>query len=54
MSWPLFRLAHIPELLLRHKLYLDLSSGLRPRFSVPEFVEVPQERSDGSGLRTLP
>lgn len=53
MKWPLFRLAHFPERLLRRKLYLDFSNGLRPRFTVPEFVEAPQERSAAGGLRIL-
>jgi len=41
MKYPLLRLAHFPERFLRRKLYLDYSNGLRPRFTAPEFVEIP-------------
>jgi radical SAM superfamily enzyme YgiQ (UPF0313 family) len=54
MKWPLFRLAHFPEWILRKRLYLDFSNGCRPRYSVPEFVEVPQEhRQAAAGLNIL-
>jgi hypothetical protein len=41
MKYPLLRLAHFPEKFLRKKLYLDFSNGCRPRFTVPELVEMP-------------
>ena len=45
MKYPLFRLAHWPERLLRKKLYLDFSNGNQPRFAAPDFVEIPPERT---------
>ena len=45
MKYPLFRLAHWPERLLRKKLYLDFSNGNQPRFVAPDFVEIPPERT---------
>lgn len=44
MKYPLLRLAHFPERLLRRKLYLDFSNGTAPRLRTPEAVEVPEER----------
>ena len=44
MKYPLFRLAHFPEALLRRKLYLDFSNGSTPRFTPPADVPVPEER----------
>jgi len=44
MKWPLFRLAHFPEWILRRKLYLDFSSGARPVYTTPEEVPIPEER----------
>jgi radical SAM superfamily enzyme YgiQ (UPF0313 family) len=44
MKYPLLRLAHFPERLLRRKLYLDFSNGNRPRYKVRDAVEVPEER----------
>ena len=44
MKYPLLRLAHFPEQILRRKLYLDFSNGNRPRFTAPESVPVPEER----------
>jgi radical SAM superfamily enzyme YgiQ (UPF0313 family) len=44
MKYPILRLAHFPERLLRRKLYLDFSDGWRPRYVAPESVEVPEER----------
>jgi hypothetical protein len=35
-------LAHLPERLLRRKLYLDLSADVSPRWRVPGHVEVPE------------
>jgi len=40
VKYPLLRLAHVPERLLRGKLYLDLTNG-KPKYRVPEHVEVP-------------
>jgi len=42
MKYPLLRLAHFPERFLRKKLYLDYSNGSRPRFTLPDTVEVPE------------
>jgi hypothetical protein len=41
IKYPIFRLAHFPEWFLRRKLYLDFSNGHRPKFRVPEHVEIP-------------
>ncbi|HEV8384272.1 MAG TPA: radical SAM protein [Candidatus Acidoferrales bacterium] len=48
MKYPLFRLGHFPEWLLRRKLYLDFSGRKTPRYRVPEHVEIPDH-----GLRPL-
>jgi hypothetical protein len=40
VKYPLFRLAHMPERLLRRKPYLDLANG-KPKYRVPDRVEVP-------------
>jgi hypothetical protein len=42
IKYPLFRLGHFPEWLLRRKLYLDFSNGHRPKFRVPERVDIPE------------
>lgn len=44
MKYPLYRLGHFPEWYLRRKLYLDFSGRMQPRYSVPDSVEVPEER----------
>jgi radical SAM superfamily enzyme YgiQ (UPF0313 family) len=44
MKYPLLRLGHFPERFLRNKLYLDFSGGRAARFSVPDIVQVPDER----------
>jgi radical SAM superfamily enzyme YgiQ (UPF0313 family) len=44
MKYPLFRLAHFPEWLLRGKLYLDFSGKTPSRFSAPADVPIPEER----------
>ena len=44
LKYPLFRLGHLPEWLLRRRLYLDFSDGHPPRYRVPEAVHVPPER----------
>jgi len=41
IKYPLYRLAHFPEWLLRRKLYLDFSGRQKPRYSVPESIEIP-------------
>ncbi len=46
MLYPLLRLGHFPERMLRRKLYLDFSIGRRPRFNVPEVVPVPGGEED--------
>ena len=48
MKYPLFRLGHFPEWLLRRKLYLDYCGRQKPRFSAPAQVEIPEH-----GLRPL-
>lgn len=44
MKYPLFRLGHFPEWLLRRKLYLDFSKNGAPRYRVPARVEIPEHR----------
>lgn len=44
MKYPLLRLGHFPERLLRRKLYLDFGNGEPPRYCVPESVYIPEER----------
>ena len=44
LKYPLLRLGHFPERFLRKKLYLDLSGGRAARFTVPDIVQVPDER----------
>jgi radical SAM superfamily enzyme YgiQ (UPF0313 family) len=44
MKWPLFRLAHFPEWLLRRHLYLDFSGRKQPVYTTPEVVPIPEER----------
>lgn len=44
MKWPLFRLGHFPEALLRRRLYLDFSRGGRPRWRPSGHVVIPEER----------
>ncbi|MGE0449268.1 MAG: radical SAM protein [Vicinamibacterales bacterium] len=42
IKYPLWRLAHVPERLLRRKLYLDLDQ--EPAMRVPDLVPIPQQR----------
>lgn len=44
IKYPLFRLGHFPEWMLRRKLYLDFSNGRQARYHVPEHVPVPEHR----------
>lgn len=44
MKYPLYRLAHFPDWYLRGKLYLDFGNGTRPKYAVPERVEIPEDR----------
>jgi radical SAM superfamily enzyme YgiQ (UPF0313 family) len=44
MKYPILRLAHFPEWILRRKLYLDFSNGSSPRFTPPADVPIPEER----------
>lgn len=44
MKYPLLRLGHFPERFLRRKLYLDFSGRMKPRYRVPERVEIPPHR----------
>ena len=41
MKYPLLRLGHVPETLLRRKLYLDFSGRFEPRMRVPKSVPIP-------------
>jgi hypothetical protein len=41
IKYPLYRLAHFPEWLLRRKLYLDFSGRQQPRYQVPQHIEIP-------------
>ena len=50
MKYPLLRMGHFPEWLLKHKLYLDFTGKRSPRFRVPEIVPIP----DRSTRPTLP
>jgi radical SAM superfamily enzyme YgiQ (UPF0313 family) len=42
MKYPLLRLGHFPEWILKHKLYLDFTLKGLPRFRVPEAVPIPE------------
>jgi len=42
MKYPLLRMGHFPEWILKHKLYLDFTGKRAPRYSVPEFVPIPE------------
>jgi radical SAM superfamily enzyme YgiQ (UPF0313 family) len=44
MKYPLLRLAHYPERLLRRHLYLDFSGRRAPLYRVPEHVPIPEHR----------
>jgi len=44
IKYPLFRLAHFPEWMLRRKLYLDFTGRQEPRFRVPGHVPIPEHR----------
>jgi len=44
IKWPMFRLGHFPEWILRHRLYLDFSNRRQPIYRVPEFVPIPEHR----------
>jgi len=41
MKYPLLRMGHFPEWILRHKLYLDFTGKSEPRYRVPEHVPIP-------------
>jgi hypothetical protein len=42
MKYPLLRLGHFPEWILKHKLYLDFTGKHKPRFRVPDFLPIPE------------
>jgi radical SAM superfamily enzyme YgiQ (UPF0313 family) len=44
IKYPLFRLGHFPERLLRRKLYLDFTGNVPPKYRVPEDVPIPESR----------
>jgi len=41
MKYPLLRLGWYPERLLRRKLYLDYSGAMKPRYTAPGSVPIP-------------
>jgi radical SAM superfamily enzyme YgiQ (UPF0313 family) len=41
IKYPLLRLGHVPERLLRRRLYLDYSNGAKPRYGIPDHVPIP-------------
>ncbi len=43
MKYPLYRLAHFPEWLLRRRHCLDFSGRREPRHQVPDMVPVPDD-----------
>ena len=53
IKYPLYRFGHIPERFLRGKMYLDFSNGDPGRYTVPERVQIPEERQRPH-LPTLP
>jgi hypothetical protein len=44
LKYPLLRFGHLPEWLIRGRLYLDLGREAQPRYRVPEAVHLPAER----------
>jgi len=42
MKYPLLRLGHFPEWILKRKLYLDFTGKRPPRFRVPDRVPIPE------------
>jgi radical SAM superfamily enzyme YgiQ (UPF0313 family) len=44
LKYPLFRLGHVPERLLRRKLYLDFSRNMPARYKLPQHIPIPPER----------
>jgi radical SAM superfamily enzyme YgiQ (UPF0313 family) len=44
MKFPLMRLAHFPEWLLRRKLYLNFGAPWEPRYRAPEHLPIPESR----------
>jgi hypothetical protein len=42
MKYPLLRLGHFPEWILKRKLYLDLTGKRPPKYRVPESVPIPE------------
>jgi hypothetical protein len=42
MKYPLLRLGHFPEWILKRKLYLDLTGKRPPKYRVPENVLIPE------------
>ncbi len=43
MKYPIMRLAHVPESILKRRLYLDLRE--KSPMQVPDFVEIPQPKA---------
>ncbi len=41
MKYPLLRMGHFPEWILKHKLYLDFTGKRTPRLRVPDRVPIP-------------
>jgi radical SAM superfamily enzyme YgiQ (UPF0313 family) len=46
IKYPLFRLAHFPERILRRKLYLDFSGDAVRKLRAPSVVEVPEHNEN--------
>jgi radical SAM superfamily enzyme YgiQ (UPF0313 family) len=42
MKYPLLRLGHFPEWILKRKLYLDFTGKKPSRFQIPDFVPIPE------------
>jgi hypothetical protein len=42
MKYPLLRLGHFPETILKHKLYLDFTGKREPRYHVPDSLPIPE------------
>jgi len=53
VKYPLLRVAHFPEGLLRDKLYLNFGDGRAARYQIPDRVEIPAERLAGVGACDL-
>ena len=48
MKYPLLRMGHFPEWILKHKLYLDFTGKREPRYRVPDSVPIPDHMTRSS------